>query len=79
MREHAEKNLGRINEASDVQYDLMKLPLEKKKPNAKIAEVKLKAAETIINRAIGKPLQQTDITSGGMPIPILAGLFEEEN
>jgi len=76
LREHAEKVLGVVNEMADIQIELARFPVNKKRPNSKLMDVKLRASESIVDRVLGKAQTHNINLNVELPVPLYAGSAE---
>lgn len=73
LREHFEKNLSVLKELGEEKISIARIKLSIKKPNSKMAEVKLKAIESVEDRVLGKPQTNNLNVNLELPKPIYAG------
>lgn len=73
LKEHAERNLSVLNELTQEKISIARIKLHKKYPNSKMAEVKLKAIESVEDRVLGKAVAQSLNVNVQMPAPIWNG------
>lgn len=72
IREHAERMLASLGDMAAIQIEIAKLGYDKKKPNSRLLDVKLRATEVITERVLGKAKANVDV-SITMPRPIYSG------
>ena len=72
IREYTEKMLSRIDNMADIQNELATIKYNKKHPNSKLLDVKLRATEIITERVLGKAKASVEMEVT-LPVPIYGG------
>lgn len=73
IREHFQNNLNVLSELGAEKIKIARLELHKKRPSAAIADVKLRAIESVEDRVLGKSVTKNINANVELPAPIYGG------